>query len=71
MLGAIIGDIAGSRFEWNNIKTKRFELCQTSGCNCRRQTNIRRPVDFKSKPICLTDGCQSDNAIKIRFCVNI
>jgi type I restriction enzyme M protein len=26
MLGAIIGDIAGSRFEWNNIKTKRFEL---------------------------------------------
>lgn len=26
MLGAIIGDIIGSRFEWNNIKTKRFEL---------------------------------------------
>ena len=26
MLGAIIGDIAGSRFEWNNIKTKDFEL---------------------------------------------
>lgn len=26
MLGAIIGDIAGSRFEWNNIKTKVFEL---------------------------------------------
>ena len=22
MLGAIIGDIVGSRFEWNNIKTK-------------------------------------------------
>ena len=26
MLGAIIGDIAGSRFEWHNIKTKEFEL---------------------------------------------
>jgi type I restriction enzyme M protein len=26
MLGAIIGDIIGSRFEFNNIKTKDFEL---------------------------------------------
>lgn len=26
MLGAIIGDIIGSRFEWNNIKTKEFTL---------------------------------------------
>jgi type I restriction enzyme M protein len=26
MLGAIIGDIVGSRFEWNNIKTKDFSL---------------------------------------------
>jgi type I restriction enzyme M protein len=26
MFGAIIGDIVGSRFEWNNIKTKDFEL---------------------------------------------
>ena len=26
MLGAIIGDIAGSRFEFNNIKTKEFDL---------------------------------------------
>ena len=26
MLGAIIGDIVGSRFEWNNIKTK--ETCR-------------------------------------------
>lgn len=32
MLGAIIGDIAGSRFEWNNIKTKEFELF-TAGCH--------------------------------------
>lgn len=26
MLGAIIGDIIGSRFEWYNIKTKEFEF---------------------------------------------
>ena len=26
MLGAIVGDIVGSRFEWNNIKTKDFEF---------------------------------------------
>jgi len=26
MLGAIIGDIVGSRYEFNNIKTKDFEL---------------------------------------------
>lgn len=26
MLGAIIGDIVGSRFEWNNIRTKEFEF---------------------------------------------
>ena len=26
MLGAIIGDIVGSRYEFNNIKTKQFPL---------------------------------------------
>lgn len=26
MLGALIGDIVGSRFEFNNIKTKKFQL---------------------------------------------
>ena len=26
MFGAIIGDIVGSRFEWNNIKTKEFDF---------------------------------------------
>lgn len=26
MLGAIIGDIVGSRFEWHNRKSKDFEL---------------------------------------------
>jgi type I restriction enzyme M protein len=32
MLGAIIGDIAGSRFEWHNHKSKDFELF---GKGCR------------------------------------
>lgn len=31
MLGTVIGDIVGSRFEWNNIKTKEFEFF-TSRC---------------------------------------
>lgn len=26
MLGAIIGDIVGSRFEWDNYKAKDFEF---------------------------------------------
>ena len=26
MIGAIIGDVVGSRFEWNNIKSKDFDL---------------------------------------------
>lgn len=26
MLGAIIGDIVGSRFEWDNNRSKRFEF---------------------------------------------
>lgn len=32
MLGAIIGDIAGSRYEWNNIKSKDFELLNSIEC---------------------------------------
>ena len=33
MLGAIIGDVAGSRFEWKNRKSKNFELLShEKGC---------------------------------------
>lgn len=32
MIGAIIGDIVGSRFEWHNLKSKDFELF-TSACH--------------------------------------
>lgn len=31
MLGAIVGDIVGSRFEWDNIKIKEFEFIT---CDC-------------------------------------
>ncbi len=34
MLGALIGDISGSRFQWHNIKTKDFELLTAIG-HCR------------------------------------
>ena len=34
MLGALIGDIAGSRFEWHNHKSKDFTLLTRSG-GCR------------------------------------
>lgn len=33
MIGAIIGDVVGSRFEWNNHKSKEFELF-TEDCIC-------------------------------------
>ena len=26
ILGAIVGDIVGSRFEWDNIKSKKFNF---------------------------------------------
>lgn len=32
MIGAIIGDIAGSRFEWRNHKSKEFELFAGNCC---------------------------------------
>ena len=32
MLGALIGDIAGSRFEWHNRKSKEFTLFRRDSC---------------------------------------
>ena len=29
MLGAVLGDIIGSYYEWNNVKTKDFPLVTT------------------------------------------
>ena len=33
MIGVIIGDVAGSRFEWNNCRSKEFELFDPD-CRC-------------------------------------
>ena len=41
MLGAIIGDVVGSRFEFNNIKTKKFNLFDKK-CNGNAHNRIIR-----------------------------
>ena len=33
MLGALIGNIAGSRFEWNKLKSKEFEIFTNIWCH--------------------------------------
>ena len=43
MLGAVAGDIAGSRFEWHNRKSKRFELFGP-GCRPTDDTNMTLAV---------------------------
>lgn len=43
MLGAIIGDIVGSRFEWDNIKSKDFDLF-TEACNPTDDSNMTLAV---------------------------
>lgn len=43
MLGALVGDISGSRFEWNNIKTKEFELL-THYCHPTDDSNMTLAV---------------------------
>ena len=55
MLGAIIGDIAGSRFEWGNMKSKDFELMtKEKGC---------RPTDDSVMSLAVAEAilaCQGD-----------
>lgn len=65
MLGAIIGDIAGSRFEWHNIKTKDFELLtHLHGCKPTDDSIMSLAV---AKAIMNSNGnisALSDEAIK-------
>ena len=48
MIGAILGDIVGSRFEFNNIKTKNFELfdknCYFTDDSVMTQPRIKKSV---------------------------
>ncbi|MDR0455043.1 MAG: N-6 DNA methylase [Deferribacteraceae bacterium] len=63
MLGAIVGDIVGSRFEWNNIKTKEFDFL-TYHCNFTDDSIMTLAV---SQAILKTNGNYnklSDLAIK-------
>ena len=43
MLGAIIGDICGSRFEWHNLKSKEFQLF-TGRCHPTDDSNMTLAV---------------------------
>ena len=43
MLGALIGDISGSRFEWDNLKSKEFELL-TYRCHPTDDSNMTLAV---------------------------
>ena len=53
MLGAIIGDIAGSRFEWHNRKSKNFELLShVKGC---------RPTDDSVMSIAIAQSILDSN----------
>lgn len=52
MLGVIIGDIIGSRFEWHNIKTKEFELFGKK-CHPTDDTNMSLAI---AKAIMVCDG---------------
>ena len=44
MRGAIIGDIVGSRFEWENIKTREFELFDEQHCRYTDDTVLTLAV---------------------------
>lgn len=52
MLGAIIGDIVGSRFEWNNVKTKGFDFL-TNPCSVTDDSIMSLAI---AKVILASDG---------------
>ena len=56
MLGAIIGDIVGSRFEWKNNKSKAFDLF-TYKCSVTDDSIMSLAV-AKSIIACQTDFSQ-------------
>ena len=64
MLGAIIGDIAGSRFEWHNHKSKEFELLtHVGGCKPTDDTIMSLAI---AQALLESDaqGCLSDRAVR-------
>lgn len=63
MLGAIIGDVVGSVYEWNNIKTKGFELFKP---NCFFTDDTVMTVAV-AKALLLTREKQSKTKEKVSF----
>lgn len=63
MLGAIIGDIVGSRFEWNNIKTKQFDFL-THKCFFTDDSIMSLAI---AKAILNRDGIDSLGSNAVRF----
>ena len=63
MLGAIIGDVVGSRFEWNNIKTKEKieaiakKIYRADGIQlapqAKKQLEQLEKLGFNNVPICM------------------
>ena len=60
MIGAIAGDIIGSVYEWQNIKTKQFDLFRPDCSLHRRHSLDRCPsrFDLDANRLCFagTDG---------------
>jgi len=55
VLGAIIGDISGSRFEWHPIKSKRYEFLTKAG-GCRPTDDSVMTVAVAEAVLDCTDG---------------
>ena len=58
MIGAIIGDIVGSRFEWNNHRSKNFELF-TPACEPTDDSIMIPPAAAATSSSLLTANCES------------
>ena len=67
MLGAIIGDIVGSRFEWHNIKTKEFELfhrrCRPTDDSVMTLAVAQAILDSEGDPASLSQAIAMADAV--------
>ena len=66
MLGAIIGDVAGSRFEWMNLKSKEFDLLAAGPCHPTDDSNMTLAV---AQAILMADGDWDQLPAKAVICM--